>query len=98
MPWGVGEAVGGGGGGGRTLFERLAVGMRVSYQFVPLAPPEVVARGKPGLRAWGKAHVRWVRAKVKAKSKTHVVLQDLGGGKCSETLDVSHVSNWVVIL
>ena len=90
--------VGAEGGGGRTLFERLVVGMRVSYRFVPPAPPEVEARGKPALRAWGKAHVRWVRAKVKAKSRTHVVLQDLSSGRCSEPFGVSQVSNRVVIL
>ena len=87
--------VGGDGVAGHTLFEQLAVGTRVSYRFVAPAPPEV--RGKRALRAWGKAHVRWVRAKVKAKSATHVVLQDLCSGMCTE-LGVSEVSNRVVLL
>ena len=46
---------------GRALLDELREGMLVRYRFVPPAPPDM---SKRALRDWGKAHVRWVRAKV----------------------------------
>ena len=61
---------------GSALFDELREGMLVRYRFVPPAPPDM---SKRALRDWGKAHVRWVRAKVTSKSATHVVLRDATG-------------------
>ena len=79
---------------GRALFDELREGMRVRYRFVPLAPP---GKSKRALRDWGKAHVRWVSARVASKSATHVVLRDASGSGLSSTLSVGDVSNRVVI-
>ena len=79
---------------GRALFDELREGMLVRYRFVPPAPPDM---SKRALRDWGKAHVRWVKARVKSKSATHVVLRDESGSGASSTLSVSDVSNRVVV-
>ena len=79
---------------GRALFDELRVGTRVRYRFVPPPPP---GKSKRALKDWGKAHVRWVRARVKSKSATHVVLRDESGSGASSTLSVSDVSNRVVV-
>ena len=79
---------------GRALFDELRVGTRVRYRFVPPPPP---GKSKRALKDWGKAHVHWVRARVKSKSATHVVLRDESGSGASSTLSVSDVSNRVVV-
>eukprot|EP00966_Prymnesium_polylepis_P232422 5375649-Prymnesium_polylepis.1 len=42
---------------GSALFDELREGMPVRYRFVP------PGMSKRALRDWGKAHLRWVRAK-----------------------------------
>ena len=79
---------------GRGLFEQLCPNVRVTYRFVPPAPPTV--HGKHAKRKWGSANARWVHATVQSRSDTHVWLRDRHGGKCVE-LSVSDVSNRVVL-
>ena len=79
---------------GHAFFEELCRRVRVTYRFVP---PPPTSMSKRALRDWGKANARWVRAKVKGKSNTHVVLRDVASPHGHTTFSVSEASNRIVI-
>ena len=79
---------------GHVLFAQLLEGTCVTYRYSP-APP--TSMSKRALRDWGRANVRWVRAKVKVKSNTHVELRDVASPNGCVTFSVSEASNRIVI-
>ena len=79
---------------GRKMFEGLQKDMRVTYRFVPEAPPHIAACSIRKRRKWGAEHARWVRATVSRKGLDYVVLKDVGGGmECR--LSISYVMDRV---
>ena len=80
---------------GRALFERLHVGMRVTYRTAPCIPSHI--HGKPAQHKWVKAHSRWALARVTVVTGTHVEVMVEGGSCLRDTLSVQQVSNRLVI-
>ena len=82
---------------GSELFGMLREGMRVTYRVSPVAPAEVLARGKGALRQWVKQNTRWALARVHRVTETHVIVKDQNSAGTSVRLSVSDVSNRLVI-
>jgi hypothetical protein len=82
---------------GAELFHMLRVGMRVTYRTAPIAPAEILTRGKGAIRQWVKAHTRWALAKVSSITETHVQLKDESSAASTSWLSISDVSNRLVI-
>ena len=76
---------------GRDLFESLALGDAVVYR-VAQDLPRGFKGGKREAIKWGRAHVRWARAKVHRIAHDHLWVRDATTGK-EHYLSVSDVHN-----